>query len=95
MFESHLGDTTNIGAEMAIHINLLELGFLVFFIFELGFLVGKQSQLKWIVRMLMGNRSQHLLPPPEDDIKKSPSLSQDSTASECLTMVADKQNLDP
>ena len=94
MFESRLGDMRNLGGEMAININLFELSFLVFFIFELGFLVGKQCQLKWIVRMLMGNRFQYL-PPSEHQVKKSSSISQDSTASECLTMVADKQNLDP
>lgn len=80
---------------MTLNLDILSLIFLILVIFEIGFLVGRQWQLKWVVRILMGNRFVSLPAPAETDSKKTSLISQDSTASQCLSMVADKQQLDP
>lgn len=95
MFEQASETVLCRGEATTLNLNVLNLVFLVFVIFELGFLVGRQWQLKWIVRILMGNRFASLPAPAESESKKSSLISQDSTASECLSMVADKQHLDP
>lgn len=95
MFEQASSITLCVEEALTLNLNVLDLVFLVFVIFELGFLVGRQWQLKWIVRILMTNRFVSLPAPSEAESKKSSLISQDSTASECLSMVADKQHLDP
>jgi hypothetical protein len=63
MFQILDTKTYTFSPEITLSVNVLELVFLILFIFELGFLVGKQWQFKWIVRVMMTNRFLSLPPP--------------------------------
>ena len=82
-------------AEISITVNAVELVFVVLFMFEVGFLVGKQWQLKEIVKNLM-NRNYKSLPPSADThSQKRTLIPQDSHAPQCLALAHERQNLDP